>query len=173
MQWSDWGHMMGERAEARAAEFERANAEAIAFAESCPEELWTATCVNDGRTVAAVVRHVGGAYIAHARLVQAVADSAPIPAPFTDWATINQGNDISAAKYARADRGETVASLRRNGANLAATIRALSDAQLDRTAVVPVFGGDPHSTDWLLAQIVIPHIGGHLADLRATVMQAR
>jgi hypothetical protein len=164
---------MSERAAARAAEFERANAEAIAFAESCPEASWTATCVNDGRTVAAVVRHVGGAYIAHARLVQAVADGAPIPAPFTDWAVINQGNDISAAKYAHADRGETIASLRRNGANLASVIRALTDAQLDRTAVVPVFGDEPHSAHWLLAHIIIPHISGHLADLRATVGQRR
>jgi hypothetical protein len=105
--------------------------------------------------------------------VQAVAEGAAIPEPFTDWAIIHRGNDISAQKYARADRGETLASLQRNGANLAAVIRALTDAQLDHAAVVPVFGDEPHSTDWLLTNIIIPHVHGHLNDLRATVAQAR
>ncbi len=162
---------MNERAAARAAALEAANAAAIAFAQSCPEECWTAICVNDGRTVAAVVRHVGGAYSAHARLVQAVANGDPIPEPFTDWENIHRGNDSAAQKYAHADRGETIASLQRNGANLAAAIRALTEAHLDRTAVVPVFGDEPHSTDWLLTNIIIPHVYGHLNDLRATVDQ--
>src|SRR4030081_301402 len=116
---------MSERAEMLARRLEEANAQVIAFAETCPEQGWTVPCVSDGRTVAAVARHVGGAYIAHARLVQAVADGEPIPEPFTDWAIIHKGNDISAQKYAHADRGETIASLQRNGANLAAAIRAL------------------------------------------------
>lgn len=164
---------MSERAEALAAELAGSNAAVIAFARECPEAMWTAACVNDGRTVAAVVRHVGGAYIAHARLVQAVADGAPIPAPFTDWETIHRGNDIAAQRYAAADRVETVASLERNGANLAAVIRALTDAQLDNAAVVPIFGDAPISTAELLSTIVIPHADGHLADLRATVAAAR
>jgi hypothetical protein len=162
---------MSERAEARAVALEAANAAAIAFAESCPEALWTATCVNDGRTVAAVVRHVGGAYIAHARLVQAVADGMPIPEPFTDWALIHRGNDIAAQRYAHADRGETRASLQRNGANLATVMRGLTDAQLDRTAVIPIFGAEPRSTDWFITHIFIQHVHGHLAELRATVAQ--
>jgi DinB superfamily len=162
---------MSERTEVHAVALERANAEAIAFAESCPEASWTATCVNDGRTVAAVVRHVGGAYIAHARLVQAVADGAPIPEPFTDWALIHRGNDIAAQRYAHADRRETLASLQRNGANLASVIRGLSDAQLDRTAVIPIFGAEPQSTDWYITHIFIPHVHGHLTDLHVTVAQ--
>lgn len=164
---------MGERAAALAAASESVNAAVIAFARECPQGWWTAPCVNDGRTVAAVVRHVGGAYIAHARLVQAVADGTPIPAPFTDWETIRRGNDIAAARYAAADRDETIASLERNGANLAAAIRTLTDAQLDRAAVVPVFGETPITTARLLEQVIIPHAGGHLADLRATVAAAR
>jgi hypothetical protein len=163
---------MSERADGLATRLEGANAEAITFAESCPEEMWTAPCVNDGRTVAAVVRHVGGAYIAHLRLVQAIAAGEAIPETFTDWAIINRGNDISAQKYAHADRAETITSLRRNGANLASAIRGCTDAQLDRAAVVPVFGDDARSVDWLLTNVIIPHVGGHLADLRKTVAPA-
>jgi len=160
---------MSERAERLATELEQANAAVIAFAASCPAAAWTMPCVDDGRTVAAVVRHVGGAYIAHARLVQAVAAGEPVPAMFGDWATIHEGNAIAAAKYADADRGETIASLQRNGGNLADAIRALSDAQLDRTAVVPIFGDEARTTEQIIVFPVIAHPHGHLVDLRATV----
>lgn len=160
---------MSERAATLATELEQANGEVIAFAESCPADIWIAPCVDDGRTVAAVVRHVGGAYIAHMRLVQAVAAGEPIPAMFGDWAVIHQGNAVSAEKYAHADRGETIASLQRNGANLAMTIRALTDAQLDRTAVVPIFDNGSRTTEQIIASPVIAHPHGHLVGLRATV----
>lgn len=160
---------MSERAERLATELERANGEVIAFAESCPAELWTASCVDDGRTVAAVVRHVGGAYIVHLRLAQAVAAGEPIPAMFGDWAVIHQGNAISAEKYAHADRGETIASLQRNGSNLARAIRDLSDEALDRVAVVPIFGDTARTTEQIIESPIIAHPYGHLVGLRATV----
>lgn len=160
---------MSERAERLAAQLEAQNAAVIAFAQSCPEAVWAMPCVDDGRTVAAVVRHVGGAYIVHARLVQAAASGEPIPAMFGDWAAIHQGNAISAQKYANADRGETIASLQRNGANLAATIRDLTDEQLERTAVVPIVGDDARTTAQIIAFPVIDHPRGHLVGLRATV----
>lgn len=160
---------MSERAATLATELEQANGEVIAFAESCPADIWIAPCVDDGRTVAAVVRHVGGAYIAHMRLVQAVAAGEPIPAMFGDWAVIHHGNAISAEKYAQAERGETIASLQRNGANLAAAIRAFTDAQLDRTAVVPIFDNGSWTTERIIKSAVIAHPHGHLVGLRATV----
>ncbi len=160
---------MSERAERLAVELEGANAEVIAFAESCPAEMWTAPCVDDGRTVAAVVRHVGGAYIAHARLVQSVAAGEPVPAMFGDWSVIHQGNAISAEKYAYADRGETIASLQRNGGNLASAIRAVSDEQLDRLAIVPIFGDAARTTEQIIENPVIAHPHEHLVALRATV----
>lgn len=162
---------MSERATALAAQLEAANAEVIAFAESCPAEMWTVPCVDDGRTVAAVVRHVGGAYIAHMRLVQAVASGEPIPAMFGDWQVIHQGNAISAEKYANADRDETIASLRRNGANLAAAIRSLMSEQLGRTAVVPIFGDESRTTAQIIEVPVIDHPHGHLVGLRATLAE--
>jgi hypothetical protein len=160
---------MSERAETLAAQLEAENAAMIAFAESCPEAVWTTPCVDDGRTIAAVVRHVGGAYIAHLRLVQAAAAGEAIPAMFGDWEMIHQGNAVSARKYANADRGETIASLQRNGAHLAAAIRDLSDAQLDRTAVVPIFSDAPRTTAQIIEMPVIDHPRGHLISLRATV----
>jgi hypothetical protein len=160
---------MSERGARLAAALERANAEVIAFAESCPAERWTAPCVDDGRTVAAVVRHVGGAYIAHGRLVQAAADGEPIPTMFTNWEIIHAGNAQSAAKYANADRDETIASLRRNGGNLASVIRDLTDEQLDRTAVVPIFRSDAQSAAWIIEHVIVFHPKRHLVGLRATV----
>ncbi len=160
---------MSERAERLAMELEHANGEMIAFAAACPAESWIAPCIDDGRTVAAVVRHVGGAYIAHMRLVQAIAAGEPIPAMFGDWSMIHQGNAISAEKYAHADRGETIASLQRNGAHLANTIRALTDAQLDRTAVVPILDTGSRTAEQIIEVPVIAHPHGHLVGLRATV----
>ncbi len=160
---------MSGRAERLASELAQANEEVIAFAETCPEAVWIVPCGDDGRTVAAVVRHVGGAYIAHLRLVQAAATGEPVPAMFGDWTIIHQGNAVSAAKYAHADRGETIASLQRNGANLANAIRDLSDEQLDRRAVVPIFGDAARTTAEIIEMPVIAHPHGHLVGLRATV----
>jgi hypothetical protein len=160
---------MSERAETLAAQLEAENAAMIAFAESCPEAVWTTPCVDDGRTIAAVVRHVGGAYIAHTRLVQAGTSGEPVPAMFGDWETIHRGNAISAEKYANADRGETIASLQRNGANLAAMIRDLTDEQLDRTAVVPIVSDEARTVAEIIAFPVIDHPRGHLVGLRATI----
>lgn len=160
---------MSERGERLARRLEEANAQVIAFAQECPTEVWTAPCVNDGRTVAAVVRHVGGAYSAHMRLIQAIAAGESIPPPFTDWAIIHQGNAASAEKYAHADRDETIASCRRNGGNLATAIRALPDDALDRTAIVSIFRDDPMSAAWVIEHITVPHPLGHLADLRVTI----
>ena len=117
----------------------------------------------------AVVRHVGGAYIVHARLVQAAASGEPIPAMFGDWNVIHQGNAISGEKYANADRGETIASLQRNGTNLAAAIRDLTDEQLDRAAIVPIFSDEARTVAEIIAFPVIDHPHGHLIGLRATV----
>ncbi|HEY7908921.1 MAG TPA: DinB family protein [Thermomicrobiales bacterium] len=160
---------MSERAESLAAELEAVNVEVIAFAESCPASVWTTPCVGDGRTVAAVTRHVGGAYIAHLRLVQAAASGELVPAMFSDWEVIHQGNAVSAEKYANADRGETIASLQRNGANLAAMIRDLTDEQLGCAAVVPIFSSESRTVAEIIAFPVIDHPRGHLVGLRATV----
>ncbi|MCA1724309.1 MAG: hypothetical protein LC748_08720, partial [Thermomicrobia bacterium] len=81
----------------------------------------------------------------------------------------HQGDAVSAEKYAHADRGETIASLQRNGANLAMTIRALTDEQLDRTAVVPIFDNGSRTTAQIITLPVIAHPYGHLVGLRATV----
>ena len=159
---------MSEQAQTLAAELEAVNAEVIAFAESCPDAVWTMPCVDDGRTVAAVVRHVGGAYIVHARLVQAAASGEPIPAMFGDWEVIHQGNAVSAQKYANADRGETIASLQRNGANLAA-----DDPRPDRRAIGPHrcradLRRSIATTAQIIALPVVGHPRGHLVGLRAT-----
>lgn len=161
--------MIGERAATLAMNLEAANGEVIAFAEGCPAGRWTVPCVDDGRTVAAVARHVGGAYSAHRQMILAIAAGEPMPAMFTDWDTIHQGNAISATKYANADRGETVESLRRNGANLATAIRALANEQLDRTVPVSIFSSSPLSVEQIVANIVVEHPRGHLVGLRATV----
>jgi hypothetical protein len=60
-------------------------------------------------------------------------------------------------------------ALRRNVATIAATIRTLTDEQLDRTAALPMIGGKTLGTQQLIETGMIGHIRGHVASMQTAV----
>ena len=153
-------------AQALAEEFERVNGEVIAVVEGCSEADWRARCAREGWTVGVTAHHIANGYDQEglvARLIRAVAQGRPLPAPPPPGY-----NERHAGRYATCTRQETAALLRRNGAAAAALIRSLTDAELDRTFQSPR-GGPPRTLRQLVEQIFTAHARDHLASLRETL----
>jgi hypothetical protein len=66
-----------------------------------------------------------------------------------------------------------LALLQRNSTAAAVAIRALSDEQLDRAALVSLNGDAPLTCQFLLEDHAVRHSYHHLAALRATVTRRR
>src|SRR5688500_11579666 len=121
---------MHTRSEALAAQFEQANAEAIAAVERCSDAEWRARSRDEGWPVGFTAWHIGDAHLPVMELVNAVANGQP-PPPITNDA-LNNINAEKLTQHASATRAEALDALRRNGAAVARAIRALTDEQLDR-----------------------------------------
>lgn len=157
---------MSARAETLAERFEQVNAELLEVVEPLDEADWFRTCPGERATVAAVVSHVGGSYRAIGSWVQAVANGEELPALTRE--AIDEGNRRHAERHARRPKEEALAALRANAAVAAAMVRALDDAQLDRTAHVPQFDRSM-SAYQLVEEVLIGHPLNHLASIRATL----
>lgn len=153
-------------ARALAEEFERVNDEVIAAVEGCTAADWRAVCAREGWTIGVVAHHIANGYDqdgAVARLIGAVAQGQPLPAPPAPGY-----NERHAARYADCTREETAALLRRNGAAGAALIRSLTDGELDHTSGSPR-GGPPRPLRQLIERIFTAHARDHLASIRGTL----
>lgn len=157
---------MSERARALADRFERANEEFVAVVAALPEATWRALCPDEGRTVAALARHVAFGYAVEVEAFRAIAEGQPV----RTWtrAGLAEVNAEDASRYADCDQAETVALLRRNAAGAAAFVRSLSDEQLARCGVY-VEELAALTVDQWIERILIGHPEGHLRSIRAVV----
>jgi hypothetical protein len=151
---------VGAWAEELADRFVRANEELIALAEGCSEAQW--------RPVGVVVHHVADDYAALLAVIEAVAVGGP--APVVTRKELAGRNAEHARRFAACTREETVALLRRNGAAVARVIRGLDDDQLRRTGEVL---GRETSVAQLVETVLLAHVRGHMASIRATVSRVR
>jgi hypothetical protein len=149
--------------------FEQANRELIAVIECCSEAQWRAHCADEGWAVGVAAHHLAEDHVMLAGLAQAVATGQPVPA--LTWEMINEFNAQHAQQHADCTREETVELLRRNGVEAASIVRGLSDAQLERSAVLPWEGGPPWSARRVIEEKLIGHFDEHLASIRAAVGQ--
>jgi uncharacterized damage-inducible protein DinB len=159
---------VGAWAEELADRFVRANEELIALAEGCSEAQWRARCDAEGWPVGVVVHHVADDYAALLAVIEAVAVGGP--APVVTRKELAGRNAEHARRFAACTREETVALLRRNGAAVARVIRGLDDDQLRRTGEVL---GRETSVAQLVETVLLAHVRGHMASIRATVSRVR
>jgi DinB superfamily len=152
---------MPTRVEDLAAQFEATTQNAIDVVQSCSDAKWRTPVPDDGRTVGVLAHHMAAGDVPIGGLVQAIANGAPMP-PLTAE-MINQGNANHAQQFANVTKDEAVEALRQNGVHAAAILRALTDAQLDRSAQ---FLGTQWTTESAIQQILIGHIAGHTETIR-------
>lgn len=155
---------MGIRAEALAGRFEQANQNVIALVEAGDADL-SVTCPAEGWTAAAVGAHVGGGHSGIVEyLIKPIVAGQEI-APF-DVTSFNDGNAKAAAENAAMPKDEVLALLRDHGASAAAYLRGLSDEDLDRTTMLPVFGEKPVTAEHVIEMVLIGHPLDHGNSLR-------
>lgn len=153
---------MAQRAGTLARQFTEANDEMIAAAAGASASHWRAQCPGEGWTVGVTAHHVAVGHEPVAGLIMGVATGQQLP-PITMEA-LNEGNAAHAREFADCNQDETVALLRSAGAAAAEMVRNLSDEQLDRSAEVV---GQRMTAQQLAENILISHVKGHLASIRA------
>jgi hypothetical protein len=158
---------MGERSAALADQFEKAVAEFAKAIEETPDDKWSAK-TGEGWTVAAAAQHVSGQFPLEMEYITAAAEGRE--GPGYSWDDINGKNDGRAAKNTAVGKADVLQELRAGAASTAAYIRGLSDAQLDSTISLPLAGGADVSAQQLIeGGVLIDHVNGHLAGIRAAV----
>ena len=155
---------MSERARHLAQQFEQANHELIATVERLSDAQWQTKTPGDGRSVGVVAHHVAEGHKGIAGLAGAIAHGQPVP-PLT-MEMIHQGNATHASQHAHCTKAETLALLRQNGAAAAAIVRGLGDADLDRTATLPL---GTMSASQAIERILIGHVHDHHGSIRKAI----
>jgi hypothetical protein len=171
LSWTNWAQARKEtdvstRSEALATQFEQAMAELVATIEGCPDAQWSAICGDERWTVAATAQHIGAQFEIERDYIKAAAGLGDMPS--LTWDDINTANEQRAQQFSACTRAEAARLLKEEGPGMAALVRSLSDAQLDRTVPLPLADGASVSTQQLIeGGVLIDHARGHLKSIRA------
>ncbi len=159
---------MSLRAQQLESQFREANEEFSTFLAGLTDADLSRVCPNEQRTIAALARHVAGAYRYELRYFQGIADGAPLPVVAREQ--IDRNNAAGGERFVDADRGETLEILRRDGETAAQFVAGLTDEQLQQVGAyvdwVPAM-----SVEKWIEHVLIGHIRGHLTSMRAVVEQ--
>jgi hypothetical protein len=158
---------MNKRSEALAARLEAGAASLAKFAAALSETEWQTRVPRDGRTVGVVVHHVASVYPIEIQLAKLLAAGKPITG--VTWDVVNTMNGDHAKDNASITKEAALALLAANSAAAAAAIRGLSDAELDRAALVSLNSDAPLTCQFMLEDHAVRHSYHHLAKIRAAL----
>ena len=136
----------------------------IAFAGSLTDAEWRTPFPKDGRTVGVIVHHVASVYPIEIQLAQVLASGQTIKDVTS--ADIDAMNAKHASENPSVTREEAIELIRRNSAEAAAAIRALTDEQLSSAAPVSLYGDAPLTCQFFLEDHAVRHSYPHLARLK-------
>ena len=145
-----------------AEEIADANAEFIAFAETCSDKDWKAICRSERWSVGVVAHHIAWGHERSADWINAIRSGIPIPG---SPQAHNASNAIKAAQVAGISRDEVVFLARRNAERLVAVLRSLTEEDFKRAVPFGPARGRPIAIDGLGRS----HLDRHLASMRATL----
>lgn len=157
---------MGARAESLAKQFEAKAAEMTGAITKLSDADWKKVTSAEKWSVGVTAHHVAGGHEGILGIVKTIASGQSIP-NFT-MALLDEMNAKHAREQAGCTKAETLALHEKGAAAAAATVRALSDAELDRSGTV-LTGAPPMTTQQVVEGILISHITGHLGSIRETV----
>ena len=157
---------MGARSEALAKAFEGKAAEMTAALDKLSDADWKKVIAAEQWTVGVAAHHVAGSHESIAGLVKNLAGGQPMPN--LTMAMIDQGNAQHAKEFANCTRADTLALHKKGVAAAAAIVRGINDPDLDRSAKV-LQEMPAMSAQQAIEGILINHITGHLASIKATV----
>ncbi len=159
---------MAQRAAALADRFERMNRELEGVVEQCSDAQWRTITADEGWSIGVVAHHVAERHHTIVEMIRRAAMGQPEPAITMEM--LDQANAAHARRCASCTKAETLELLSTNGAMAAATVRELSDDQLDR--IVSVFRMrtypswvPPMSVRQTIERILIGHVREHLDNI--------
>jgi hypothetical protein len=157
---------MSARAESLAKQFEAKAAEATAILGKLSDADWKKVTTAEKWSVAVTAHHMAGAHEPITGIVKTVAAGQSLPNFTMDM--LHANNAKHARDFANCTKAETLALHQKGVATAAAAVRALSDAELDRSGTV--LAGTPAMTAQQVVEgVLINHIAEHLGSIRKTV----
>jgi hypothetical protein len=158
---------MSARAKELAARFEQINQDVIDVVSGATD--LSVPCPSEGWTAAAVAAHIGGAHRGILEgLIQPVIAGQEIPSAV---GPSDEGNARQAAQNAALPRSQVLTLVRDHGAMVTAYLRSLSDDDLDRTVIIPFFGENPVTAEFVIERVLIGHAADHAHSLRQGLVQ--
>jgi hypothetical protein len=157
---------MATRAEGLAQQFEAKAAEATRVLERLSEAEWKTVTAAEKWTVGVTAHHIAASHELIAGIIKTIADGKPGPNISMD--VIHGLNAQHATEHASCTKAETLALHTQGAAAAAATVRGLSDAQLERSGAV-LAGMPPMSAAQLAGGLLVGHVDEHLGSIRKTV----
>jgi hypothetical protein len=157
---------MGARGETLAQKFEAKVDEATQVFERLSDADWRKTTAAERWPVGVVAHHVAVSHDTIAGLIRTLAEGKPGPNVPMD--AIHAMNARHAQEHASCTKAETLALHRANAAAVAALLRGLDDAALDRSGAV-LAGMPPMSAGQLAGGLLVKHIDELLGSIRATI----
>ena len=161
----------GRRAQALAERLEQGARMLESLAETLTEAEWNTRVPRDGRTIGVVVHHVASMYPLEMQLALALAAGNAIEG--VTWDAVHAINAEHARANAGVTKAEAIVLLRRNSADAAAGIRALSDEELDRAAGVSLNADAPLTCQFFLEDHPVRHSYHHTAKIRAALAASK
>lgn len=157
---------MSARAESLAKQFEAKAAEVTATLGKLSDADWKKVTAAEKWSVGVTAHHMAGAHEPISGIVKTVASGQSLPNFTMDM--LHEGNAKHAREFANCTKAETLALHQKGVVAAAAAVRALSDAELDRSGTV--LAGTPAMTAQQVVEgILINHITEHLGSIRKTV----
>ncbi|HZP39675.1 MAG TPA: maleylpyruvate isomerase N-terminal domain-containing protein [Methylomirabilota bacterium] len=157
---------MGARADSLAKQYEAKAAELTATIQKLSDADWQKITAAEKWPVGVTAHHVAGGHEPISGIVKTLAAGQSISG-FT-MAMLDELNAKHAKEFAGCTKAETLALHEKGVKAAAAALRALDDAQLDRSGTV-LTGVPPMTCQQAIEGILIKHIDDHLRSIRSTV----
>jgi hypothetical protein len=149
-----------------AKQFEAKANEATSTVERLSDADWKKITAAEKWPVGVVAHHIATAHEGLVGIVKMLADGKPGPGIQMD--ALHAMNAKHAQDFAGCTKAETVALLKKNAGTAASILRAINDADFDRSGTI-VAGMPPMSAAQLAGGLLCAHIDEHLGSIRATV----
>lgn len=157
---------MGARADMLAKQYEAKAGELTDTIEKLSDADWQKVTTAEKWPVGVTAHHAAGAHEPIAGMAKAVASGQTL-SPFT-MAMLDESNAKHAKEFVGCTKAATLALHKKGVTSAAATVRGLSDAELDRTGTL-LTGMPAMSVQQIIEGVLINHVREHLDSIQATV----
>ena len=158
---------MSDRAAELASQVERGTLEMIELIDQCSDEFWRSSPdPDDPRPVGVICHHVGVSQLDNANWIRRLLKGEHI---HITPELVHAANASHAADFRNVERRQAIEVLRRSGAELAALLRGLTEADLAKEQ--PLADGGSHRVD-VFAEIAGRHARNHAAAIQKALQSA-